>query len=63
MSKCLSVLGPPPGCGHEPTATEPFCLYCTKSWDDYERKAHEQAIRDAKRYLESHGYRVINPED
>lgn len=61
MAQCLSCLGPPPGCGHEPTPEQPICASCRESHERYVREIRENAIRSAKRTLEGFGYTVIDP--
>lgn len=58
MAQCLSVAGPPPRCGHKPTAEHPICALCQQADERYWREAEEKIVRDAKNALESRGYHV-----
>lgn len=53
---CLSAISP---CAHQRRDPGSICETCEASHDNYRRKMIEQAVRDAKRLLESKGYLVI----
>jgi hypothetical protein len=63
VTQCLSVNGPPPGCGHVPTANEPHCAVCRESDRLYVKRETERAIREAQRLLQHYGYTVTAPHE
>lgn len=58
MTYCLSALGPPPGCGHKPTPDMPICAVCRMSLDSFTETERDNALRRARKLLQSYGYRV-----
>jgi len=55
-SRCLSELGPPPGCGNKTV-----CQICITSCEKYERDTRNAAIDAAIRLLTAHGYTITAP--
>lgn len=62
-AQCLSCLGPPPGCGHQPTPDKPVCDGCALSYENYVARERDMAIRAAKAVLAGRGFLVLEPLD
>lgn len=60
-ARCLSTLGPPPHCGHKPTADNPVCALCEESYRRYCEEAERKLVETSIRALRSRGYTVLTP--
>lgn len=60
-ARCLSVIGPPPDCGHKPTPERPLCDGCVEANERYHDGVVKAAVRAAENLLKYHGYTVTPP--